>query len=68
MFFAAITVVSFSLFVLQLIILVYYNMENIKQKMISQITIHVYIDREAKVKNISELMYELERNDKVLSA
>ncbi|MCS7164765.1 MAG: permease-like cell division protein FtsX [Candidatus Calescibacterium sp.] len=68
MFFAAITVTSFSFFVLQLIILVYYNIENIKQKMISQITIHVYFDKHAKISEISEFLYNLESNDKVLSA
>ncbi|MEN3015598.1 MAG: permease-like cell division protein FtsX [bacterium] len=68
MFFAATTIVSFSFFVLQLIILVYYNMENIKQKMFTQITIHVYLKRDAKIDEISKLMYILESNDKILNA
>lgn len=68
MFFAAITIVSFSLFVLQLIVLTYYNMENIKQKMFSQITIHVYLHKTVKPEEVAKLMYQLEKNEKVLGA
>jgi len=67
MFFAAVTIVSFSFFVLQLVIMIYYNMENIKQKLFSQITIHVYLKNSAKVKDISQFIYSLENNDKILS-
>jgi len=67
MFFAAITIVSFSFFVLQLVIMIYYNMENIKQKLFSQITIHVYLKNSAKMKDVSQLIYSLENNDKILS-
>lgn len=67
MFFTAVTVVSFSLFVLQLIILIYYNMENFKQKMISQLTIHVYLKRDVKSEKVSQFIYKLEKDEKVLS-
>ncbi|MFN3995294.1 MAG: cell division protein FtsX, partial [bacterium] len=67
MFFTAVTVVSFSFFVLQFIILIYYNMENFKQKMISQITIHVYLKKDVKSQKISEFIYKLEKDEKVLS-
>lgn len=68
MFFAAITVISFSFFVLQLIILVYYNMENFKNKILSQITIHVYLKSNVQPQQISDFMYNLDKNENVLSA
>lgn len=67
MFFAAVTIVSFSFFVLQFVILIYYNMENFKQKMISQITIHVYLKREVKADKVAAFIYELEKDERVLS-
>ncbi|MFN3478374.1 MAG: cell division protein FtsX [bacterium] len=67
MFFTAVTVVSFSFFVLQFIILIYYNMENFKQKMISQITVHVYLKEDVKSQKVSDFIYKLEKDEKVLS-
>ncbi len=68
MFFAAITVISFSFFVLQLILLVYYNMENFKNKILSQITIHVYLKSDVQPKQIADFMYNLDKNEDILSA
>jgi len=43
-------------------------MENIKQKMYSQITIHVYLHKTVKPEEVAKLMYQLEKNEKVLGA
>jgi cell division transport system permease protein len=67
MFFAAVTIVTFSFFVLQLVMIVYFNLENIKQKLFSQISIHVYLKKETTVKDINSFIYNLENNDKILS-
>ncbi len=67
MFFAAITIVTFSLFVLQLIVLIYYNMENIKQKLFSQITIHIYLKNNLNSSQVADFIYQLEKDDRILN-
>ncbi len=67
MFFSALTTTSLSFLVLYLLLIFYFNIENIQRKVINQLTIHVYLDKNVKGEKVSEVIYQLEKLDDIIS-
>jgi len=60
MFFSALTTTSLSFLVLYLLLVLYFNIENLQKKIINQLTIHVYLDKSVKGSQIKEVIYQIE--------
>ncbi|MCX7871050.1 MAG: ABC transporter permease [bacterium] len=67
MFFSALTTTSLSFLVLYLLLIFYFNIENIQKKIINQLTIHVYLDKDIKGEKVREVIYQLERINDIVS-
>lgn len=67
MFFSALTTTSLSFLVLYLLLIFYFNIENIQRKIINQLTIHVYLDKDVKGEKVREVIYQLERINDIVS-
>jgi len=67
MFFSAITTTSLSFLVLYLLLVFYFNIENLQKKIINQLTIHVYLDKNVKGSQIKEVIYQIENINGVIN-
>jgi cell division transport system permease protein len=67
MFFSALTTTSLSFLVLYLLLVFYFNTENLQKKIINQLTIHVYLDRDVKGSQIKEVIYQIESINGVIN-
>jgi len=67
MFFSALTTTSLSFLVLYLLLIFYFNIENLQKKIINQLTIHVYLDKNVKGSQIKEIIYQIESINGVIN-
>ncbi len=67
MFFSALTTTSLSFLVLYLLLIFYFNIENLQKKIINQLTIHVYLDKSVKGSQIKEIIYQIENINGVIN-
>jgi cell division transport system permease protein len=67
MFFSALTTTSLSFLVLYLLLIFYFNIENLQKKIINQLTIHVYLDKRVKGSQIKEVIYQIESINGVIN-
>jgi cell division transport system permease protein len=67
MFFSALTTTSLSFLVLYLLLIFYFNIENLQKKIINQLTIHVYLDKNVKGSQIKEVIYQIESINGVIN-
>jgi cell division transport system permease protein len=67
MFFSALTTTSLSFLVLYLLLVFYFNIENLQKKIINQLTIHVYLDKSVKGSQIKEIIYQIENINGVIN-
>jgi cell division transport system permease protein len=67
MFFSALTTTSLSFLVLYLLLVFYFNIENLQKKIINQLTIHVYLDKNIKGSQIKEVIYQIESINGVIN-
>jgi cell division transport system permease protein len=67
MFFSALTTTSLSFLVLYLLLVLYFNIENLQKKIINQLTIHVYLDKSVKGSQIKEVIYQIESINGVIN-
>ncbi len=67
MFFSALTTTSLSFLVLYILLVFYFNIENLQKKIINQLTIHVYLDKNVKGSQIKEVIYQIENINGVIN-
>ena len=67
MFFSALTITSFSFLVLYLLLLFYFNIDNLQKKILNQLTIHVYLEKDIKSDQIKEVIYQIEKIEDIIS-
>jgi cell division transport system permease protein len=67
MFFSALTTTSLSFLVLYLLLVFYFNIENLQKKIINQLTIHVYLDKSVKGTQIEEVIHQIESINGVIN-
>ena len=67
MFFSALTTTFLSFLVLYLLLVFYFNIQNIQKKIINQLTIHVYLDKNVNGNQTKEIIYQIESINGVIN-